>query len=70
VIRFTQLTRHHCRSRDYAGVVAGTGSWKEGLRLPDGRTLYACVAPDFFEAAQSAAREGSLVASRVAMSVA
>ena len=31
----------------------------------DGRTLYACVAPDFDQAARTAAGEGSLVAFRV-----
>jgi sugar lactone lactonase YvrE len=31
----------------------------------DGRTLYACVAPDFDEAKRKAAREGRLLAFRV-----
>lgn len=31
----------------------------------DGRTLYACAAPDFDEHARSAAREGTLLAVRV-----
>jgi sugar lactone lactonase YvrE len=33
----------------------------------DGRTLFACAAPDFDEAARTAAREASLVATRVAV---
>jgi sugar lactone lactonase YvrE len=33
----------------------------------DGRTLYACAAPDFFEANRAAAREASLIAIRVAV---
>jgi sugar lactone lactonase YvrE len=32
---------------------------------PDGRTLYACAAPDFYEGPRSAAADGSLVAFRV-----
>ena len=33
----------------------------------DGRTLFACAAPDFFEEARKAAREGRLLATRVAV---
>jgi sugar lactone lactonase YvrE len=33
----------------------------------DGRTLYACAAPDFFEASRKAANEASLLAIRVAV---
>jgi sugar lactone lactonase YvrE len=45
----------------------GSGVFACALGGADGRTLYACVAPDFFEASRSAAREGSLVAIRVAV---
>jgi sugar lactone lactonase YvrE len=43
----------------------GSGVFACALGGADGRTLYACVAPDFFEATRSVAREGSLVAFRV-----
>ena len=33
----------------------------------DGRTLFACAAPDFFEEARKAARDGRLLATRVAV---
>jgi len=33
----------------------------------DGRTLFACAAPDFFESARKSAREGRLLATRVAV---
>jgi sugar lactone lactonase YvrE len=45
----------------------GSGVYACALGGADGRTLYACVAPDFSEAARTAAREGSLVAVRVAV---
>jgi sugar lactone lactonase YvrE len=43
----------------------GSGVFACALGGLDGRTLYACVAPDFSETARAAAREGSLVAFRV-----
>jgi sugar lactone lactonase YvrE len=43
----------------------GTGVYACMLGGGDGRTLYACAAPDFDEKARSAAREGSLIAVRV-----
>ncbi len=43
----------------------GSGVFACALGGADGRTLYACVAPDFNEAARTAAREASLVALRV-----
>jgi sugar lactone lactonase YvrE len=43
----------------------GSGVFACALGGADGRTLYACVAPDFFEATRSVAREGNLVAFRV-----
>ena len=43
----------------------GTGVFACMLGGADGRTLYACAAPDFDEKARSAAREGSLIAVRV-----
>ena len=43
----------------------GTGVFACMLGGGDGRTLYACAAPDFDEKARSAAREGSVVAVRV-----
>jgi sugar lactone lactonase YvrE len=38
-----------------------------GLGGADGRALYACVAPDFYEEARKAAREARLLAFRVAV---
>lgn len=43
----------------------GTGVFACMLGGHDGRTLYACVAPDFHEENRRAAREGSVVAIRV-----
>jgi sugar lactone lactonase YvrE len=43
----------------------GTGVYACMLGGGDGRTLFACAAPDFDEKARSAAREGSLLAMRV-----
>ncbi|MCA4135690.1 SMP-30/gluconolactonase/LRE family protein [Arthrobacter sp. M4] len=43
----------------------GTGVFACMLGGRDGRTLYACVAPDFHEEHRRAARDGSLVAVRV-----
>jgi len=43
----------------------GTGVYACMLGGGDGRTLFACSAPDFDEKARSAAREGSLLAVRV-----
>jgi sugar lactone lactonase YvrE len=43
----------------------GTGVFACMLGGADGRTLFACAAPDFDEKARSAAREGSLLAVRV-----
>jgi sugar lactone lactonase YvrE len=43
----------------------GTGVYACMLGGGDGRTLYACTAPDFDEKARSAAREGSVIAVRV-----
>ncbi len=46
-------------------ISVGTGVFACMLGGRDGRTLYACAAPDFDEKARSAAREASLVAVRV-----
>jgi sugar lactone lactonase YvrE len=46
-------------------IAVGTGVYACMLGGADGRTLYACAAPDFDEKARSAAREGSLIAVRV-----
>jgi sugar lactone lactonase YvrE len=43
----------------------GTPVYACALGGADGRTLYACAAPDFDEAARTAAREASLIAMRV-----
>ena len=45
----------------------GINAYACALGGSDGRTLFACVAPDFFEEARKAAREGSIVAFRVAV---
>ncbi|TDD81085.1 gluconolactonase [Actinomadura darangshiensis] len=45
----------------------GTPVFACALGGADGRTLFACAAPDFDEAARKAAREGRLVAVRVAV---
>jgi len=45
----------------------GTPVFACALGGVDGRTLYACAAPDFFEAARLAADEGTLIATRVAV---
>ena len=49
--------RPTCRSPVYACALGGA----------DGRTLYACAAPDFDEAARTAAQEATLIAFRVAV---
>ena len=46
-------------------ISVGTGVYACMLGGGDGRTLFACAAPDFDEKARSAAREGSLLAIRV-----
>jgi sugar lactone lactonase YvrE len=46
-------------------IPAGTGVFACALGGADGRTLFACTAPDFAEEARKNAREGSLVAARV-----
>jgi sugar lactone lactonase YvrE len=46
-------------------ISVGTGVYACMLGAGDGRTLFACAAPDFDEKARSAAREGSLLAVRV-----
>lgn len=43
----------------------GTGAYACALGGADGRTLFACTAPDFDAAARTAAREAALVAYRV-----
>lgn len=43
----------------------GTGVYACALGGSDGKTLFACTAPDFHETARKAARESSLVALRV-----
>jgi sugar lactone lactonase YvrE len=43
----------------------GTPVFACALGGADGRTLYACAAPDFFEAARLAADEATLIAIRV-----
>ena len=48
-----------------AEIPAGTGVFACMLGGADGRTLFACTAPDFAEEARKNAREGSLVAARV-----
>jgi len=48
-----------------AEVPVGTGVFACMLGGSDGRTLFACTAPDFAEEARKNAREGSLVATRV-----
>src|SRR5215469_8795145 len=46
-------------------IPAGSGVFACMLGGTDGRTLFACTAPDFAEEARKHAREGSLVAARV-----
>lgn len=46
-------------------IPTGTGVFACMLGGADGRTLFACVAPDFLEEARKNAREGSLVSIRV-----
>jgi sugar lactone lactonase YvrE len=46
-------------------IVVGSGVYACMLGGDDGRTLFACAAPDFDENARSAAREGQLLAIRV-----
>jgi sugar lactone lactonase YvrE len=46
-------------------VSPGTGVFACALGGTDGKTLFACAAPDFDEHARSAAREGKLIATRV-----
>jgi sugar lactone lactonase YvrE len=46
-------------------IPTGTGVFACALGGADGRTLFACTAPDFFEEARKNAREGSLMAARV-----
>jgi sugar lactone lactonase YvrE len=46
-------------------VRSGSPVYECALGGADGRTLYACAAPDFDEAARTAAREASLLAFRV-----
>jgi sugar lactone lactonase YvrE len=46
-------------------IPASTGVFACMLGGSDGRTLFACTAPDFAEEARKNAREGSLVATRV-----
>ena len=46
-------------------IPAGSGVFACMLGGTDGRTLFACTAPDFAEEARKNAREGSLVAARV-----
>ena len=46
-------------------IPAGSGVFACMLGGADGRTLFACTAPDFAEEARRNAREGSLVAARV-----
>lgn len=46
-------------------IPTGSGVFACMLGGDDGRTLFACLAPDFDEHARSAAREASLVAARV-----
>jgi len=46
-------------------IPAGSGVFACMLGGSDGRTLFACTAPDFAEEARKNAREGSLVAARV-----
>lgn len=48
-----------------AEIRPGTNVYACALGGADGRTLFACVAPDFDEAARSAAREAKLLALRV-----
>ncbi|MCF7551028.1 SMP-30/gluconolactonase/LRE family protein [Pseudonocardia sp. WMMC193] len=48
-----------------AEVPTGTGVFACALGGADGRTLFACTAPDFHEAARAAAREAALLAYRV-----
>jgi sugar lactone lactonase YvrE len=45
----------------------GTPVYACGLGGADGRTLYACAAPDFHAEARKAATEGRLIAIRVAV---
>ena len=45
----------------------GTNVYACALGGADGRTLFACAAPDFDESARAAAREGSLLAVKVAV---
>lgn len=55
------------REPDHGGERTGTSPFDltaDG-RLADERTLYACAAPDFNEAARKAAREARLLAFRV-----
>ena len=46
-------------------IPVGTGAFACMLGGSDGRTLFACTAPDFAEEARKNAREASLVAARV-----
>jgi hypothetical protein len=46
-------------------VPTGSPVYACGLGGADKRTLYACVAPDFYESARTAARDGRLLAFRV-----
>lgn len=46
-------------------VTPGTNVYACALGGADGRTLFACVAPDFDETARAAAREGRLLATKV-----
>ena len=69
---YADIGNQHCLRVREGGEIAdevrpGSGVFACALGGADGRTLYACVAPDFFEASRSAAREGSLVAIRVAV---
>jgi sugar lactone lactonase YvrE len=46
-------------------VKPGTNVYACALGGADGRTLFACAAPDFDEGARTAAREASLITTRV-----
>ena len=69
VDRRRRRRRGSCRVREGGEIVdeigVGTGVFACMLGGGDGRTLFACAAPDFDEKARSAAREGSLLAVRV-----
>ena len=45
----------------------GSGVFACALGGQDGRTLFACIAPDFHEEARKSCREGSVVATRVSV---